>query len=194
MTTFTLIDHEVDVHTSGQTVNFQDLTVYTVPSGKVARVQLDSINVSANGGGGEINKFAAMYWSKPSNAYRKHYTIAYNSNSSSQDVRTISWYPNWSEAVPPTFVGGSTSYFNYTMNAQMEDWVDANGNFSNDKEIAGGMPTALSSTNAGTRLWAPKQSFLKAGEVIKLNGQVFRSTNNSNLWINTRLAVWLEDV
>ena len=42
-------------------------------------------------------------------------------------------------------------------------------------------------------LFAPKQIFLKAWEVIKLNGAVDRTTNNTTFWINTRLAVYLED-
>jgi hypothetical protein len=194
MTTFTLVDHEVDVHVNGQTANFQEKTVYTVPTGKVARVQLDSINVYADGGAGEIIHMTIMYWSKPNNTLKKFYTASYNSdNSATQYVRTISWYPNWTQPDPSNFSSGAANYFSYSMNAQMEDWVDSNGNFSNDKDAYAGMADAQQSVNRGTRLWAPKQSFLKAGETIKFNGQAYRSTNNNYLWVNTRLAVFLED-
>lgn len=194
MTTFAFINNEILLGTA-QVLEFTNHTIYTVPSGKVARVQMDSIHLYAKGDA-KFEDVAFSIWSKPNNTFCKHITGDYSyRGDGGNSVKTVAFYPNWTVPVTNTFSAGGTNYFNYSANAQMENWIQQNESFSVDKDVVSGYPDAQTNTNAGTRLWAPKQFFLSAGEVLKLNGETRTQLNfNTGLYFNTRLAVWLEDV
>ena len=194
MTSFSFINNEILLGTS-QVQEFTNITIYTVPSGKVARVQMDSIHLYAKGDV-KFEDVAFTIWSKPSNTFCKHITGDYSfRGDGAHSVKTVSFYPNWTRPVANEFSAAGSNYFSYSANAQMQNWVLQNETFYVDKDVTSGYPDAQTTTNAGTRLWAPKQFFLSAGEVLKLNGETRTDlTSSEGLYFNTRLAIWLEDV
>ena len=191
MTTFAFAN--VAANFSGSTtLSHGEQTIYTVGSGKLAKIKFDSFHVSVSSTGNNMSK---CYWAlysqdSSSTAVRKH-MVGQGVSDGSSDVRTFAFYnPSDYRQDQPIFnsTSGNERYY-FTMNALPEDFVsnnqvqDFNDSMRNYQ---------LNNSGYGTTVYGPETFFMAAGEVLKLrtitvcNGSLTRYTN-------MRCAVYLED-
>ena len=191
MTTFSFINVEASF-SGGTSLNHGEQTLYTVPTGKLAKIKFDSYHASVSSTG---NMFTRIFWLMYSQntinntTLRKHMFGMGETNEST--VRSYSFYN------PADFKGVNSIIGNYTgiyedriMNAQPENWV--NSNEAIDFNDTGKMAN-WTDQGYGAQTYGPETFFMAAGEVLKVrtktvcNGSLTRYTN-------IRCAVYLEDV
>lgn len=191
MTTFAFINVEASF-SGGTSLQHGEQTLYTVPTGKLAKIKFDSYHASVSSTG---NMFSGMYWLMYSQntinntTLRKHMFGMGDTNNST--IRSFSFYNPSDYKGVDTIMGNNTSiYEDRTMNAQPENWVNSNEPIDfNDS----GRMTNWSDQGYGAQTYGPETFFMAAGEVLKVrtktvcNGSLTRYTN-------VRCAVWLEDV
>ena len=91
MTTFAFVNVEATYQTSANSINHGEKTIYTVPSGKLAKIKFDSFHMSINGTSNKIDKLYWILYSQNSGAttLRKHMVgEGFNADST---VRTMSF-------------------------------------------------------------------------------------------------------
>lgn len=193
MTTFSLVDNNTTILSSNTSGYSYNNSLYTVPTGKIARIQFDSCHMRVDGGG-EMQQTAWGVWSKPDAVVRKHYMASYYGNGTSNYLKTVHWYPNGSNHSPFTTqagYGASTRYF-FTASAQMEDWVSSSGAVTGNDGVYVGHKSDEGSEGYGSQLWGPDSFYCKAGEQLLFTAYSSVSST-STVYMNLRLAVWLED-
>jgi len=189
MTTFTFVDQEYTT-SSANTSYLTPRSVYTVPSGKIAKIKMDSVNVSSNGST-YFREGTFILFSDGTNVHRKHMFGFYGGDDT--QTATINWYN------PIDFGGmvhaenGATSIqYHAPMNAQPRSWVLGGTVESNISINAGGEPYWQNTSSYGGSCYGPSSFFMKAGEVLKLAAAVDTAANTAK-YVNARLAIWLED-
>tara|TARA_R110000803_G_C11879159_1_gene309484 strand:+ start:196 stop:774 length:579 start_codon:yes stop_codon:yes gene_type:complete len=192
MTTFAFIN--VEASFSGSTTkDHGEQTLYTVPSGKLAKIKFDSYHLSVSSTG---NMISDVYWIMYSQntinntTLRKHmFGMGDNSGST---IRSFSFYNPVDYKGATTIIGQTAGlYEERTMNAQPYNWVNANEAI--DFSASGEMANWTDQASLGASVYGPETFFMGAGEVLKVRT---RSVCNGALtrYTNIRCAVWLEDV
>jgi hypothetical protein len=189
MTTFTFVDVEVATVNANPTYINQQV-LYTVPSGKIAKIKFDSVHISKSTGTGFSVHIFVMY-SQGTNVIRKH-VVGY-ADTPSSDVATLNYYnpKDWTNVQT---AGGTASISTaYTMSTQPQSWIDSSNNIDTtfDDNLVG-YPNYTTADN-GTRVYCPETFFMKAGEVLKYSDKL-ENVTGGHRYTNMRLAVWLEDV
>lgn len=192
MTTFTLVNSEVQVAFSSSNATTNNQPLYTVPAGKIARVDFDSCHWRSTG---SFASAAFMVWSKPANVARKHYVGNYQ-NQAGNTVRSVSFYPAWSDFSNLKLDAGGTTNVWYTgsdSTAQIQNWLASDGTTQPETSLYENTAYTNNAT-AGARFWGPRSIYLAPNEQMLF---FTKCTDNNGLpvnsWINIRLAVWLED-
>ena len=189
MTTFTFVDQEYTT-SSGFASYLTPRSVYTVPSGKIARIKMDSVNISSNGS----TYFAQgtfILFSDGANVHRKHMFGYFSSGGST--AATIGWYnPADFGGMIHAENGTSTIRYHAPMNAQPRDWVLGGTVESNISLEMGGEGYRTSTNGYGGVSFGPSSFFMKAGEVLKLAATSDTAASTAK-YVNARLAIWLED-
>jgi len=189
MTTFAFANVAANF-SGGTTLSHGEQTIYTVGSGKLAKIKFDSFHVSVSSTGNNMSKcFWALYsQDSSSTAVRKHMVgRAFSANS---DIRNYSFYnPSDFIQYPPfKHVTGNVQFPRF-MAAVPENFISSNQvqNFDDSMRL-----DDMGSDNYGATVYGPETFFMAAGEVLKLrtitvcNGSLTRYTN-------MRCAVFLED-
>jgi hypothetical protein len=190
MTTFSLVDTEVQVGFNATTATTNNQALYTVPAGKIARVDFDSCHWRSTG---FFGRAAFMVWSKPANVLRKHYVGNYQRQ---QSVRSLSFYPAWSSFanVEVSNASGGVYFSGAESSAQIQNSINSDGSVNPEDSLVESTPVYNSATN-GTRFFGPKSIYLNPGEQMLFFTKYADNDGQSvNVWVNFRLAVWLEDV
>ena len=189
MTTYAFEDDTFTYTKSGANIYLQGDTVYTVPSGKIAKIEFDSFHLSQSADD-TFNTNHVLFYSTASNIRRKHMFFLYRG--SSGDVSSIHWYNPSNYGGVDSVGGGTTEKFNYTMSAQPQDW-SRNGTVDTtpDSNVVNDVFAASSS---GARAYGPRYFYMTAGEVLKVIARgEFASTPSSNFYGNARFMIFLED-
>ena len=192
MTTFAFANVEATYQTSTGSLNHGEQTIYTVPSGKLAKIKFDSFHMSINGTSNKIEKLYWVLYSQNSGAttLRKHMVgEGFTDNS---NVRTISFYNPADFTTVPYDKGGTISNPSYgkTMNAVPENFP-ANNTPQNINDSL--REHQWNTQGYGTFTHGPETFFMGAGEVLKLRAKDSLSAG-ANRFTNMRCAIWLEDV
>lgn len=187
MTTYSFEDKEYTYTKSGNNAYIQGTTVYTVPTGKIAKIKFDSFHVSQSSDN-TFNTSSVLFYSEGTNIIRKHQFL-YN-NEDQGDISSMHWY-NSADYSKHMSTGGSSATYNYTMSSQNQDWSrngtidttpDSNIQYSNFQSLR------------GARHLGPDYFYMKSGEVLKVISQLaFPSTPSGNFYGNSRFMVFLED-
>ena len=191
MTTFAFVDVEIaTVNQSTSYINQQ--TLYTVPTGKLAKIKFDSVHVSKTSDEAYQDHAFIMY-SQGTNIVRKH-IVGYAVNTGTQ-ARTISYYNPSDWSVQPTASGPTGGvYQQHSMSTQPQQWVNTDGTIDSTLiPDLQGYPQYSNQFTYGARVYCPETFFMKAGEVLKYSDALSGPTGNYR-YTNMRLAVWLEDV
>ena len=190
MTTFTFVDQEYTTSTGG-TNYITPSSVYTVPSGKIARIKMDSVNTSNSAAGTYFREGTFILFSDGTNVHRKHMFGWYAGDDT--NTATISWYnPIEFGGMNEAENGTSTIRYYAPMNAQPRTWVSGGIVESNINTSVGGEGYWQSVASYGGACFGPSSFYMKAGEVLKLAAAA-DTANNSAKYVNVRLAIWLED-
>ena len=191
MTTFAFVD--LEIATVNQTTSYIDQqTLYTVPTGKLAKIKFDSVHVSKTSSSAYQDHIFVMY-SQGTNVMRKH-IVGFAVNTGT-NTRTISYYNPSDWSVQPTASGPTGSvYQQHSMSAQPNQWINTDGTIDSTLiPDLQGYPEYNTSVSSGARVYCPETFFMKAGEVLKYSDALNGLTGGYR-YTNMRLAVWLEDV
>jgi len=193
MTTYSFINQEyTDTFATNTTSYLDETNVYTVPSGKVARIRFDSVHLSSSANLTMDTHFFMLY-SDGTNIHRKHTLGLTNTSGSNSDQRTISYY---NPLIYPKYgaVGGSTTpQVEYSMSAQPQAWISSGTvDTTPDNNIVG--QYAYGNNNYGSRVYGPSEWYMGAGEVLKAIGRFSLNLSGSgSVYHNIRLMAFLED-
>ena len=189
MTTFTFVDQEYTT-SSANTGYLTPRSVYTVPSGKIARIKMDSVNLSTNGST-YFSQGTFILFSDGANVHRKHMYGYYSTGRT--DTATIGWYnPADFGGMIHAENGTSTIRYNAPMNTQPGNWVLGGTVESNISTSMSGEGYWTSTNGYGGICFGPSSFFMKAGEVLKLAAAADTDASTAK-YVNARLAIWLED-
>lgn len=188
MTTYSFVNQEYT--SSGTTAYVTPQTIYTVPTGKIARVKFDMVmqnNLNTSMGYG-----AFLITSAGTNIFRKHAYGTFDSGNSG--IKSASWYNPMDQRNLEGYGGTNTNpYYNYTESAQPENWLSGGSldTTMHDTVRGYGFPN---NQNYGTKYWGPSEWYMAAGEVLKYQARNSDTSGSSDTYYhNVRLMVFLED-
>ncbi len=189
MTTFSFINVETSNY-GGLSYNHPNQTIYTVPSGKLAKIKFDSFHMSMDTTNDIFTSAYWLMWSEGTNVLRKHW-FGYGETLNENHVRSMSFY-NPADFNGVESITGSTSvYENRTMNAMPEEWI-SNGSIYNFNDGTRG-EVNYRNNGGGNMAYGPDTFFMEAGEVLRFKVKS-RTNVSATRYSNIRCAVWLEDV
>ena len=191
MTTYSFINQEYTDTFSGNTSYLDETNVYTVPSGKVARIKFDSVHLSTSANLTMDTHFFMLY-SDGTNIHRKHTLGLSQHSGTNSDQRTISYYDPKTYPVYGSVGGNTTPQFEYSMSASPQGWVNSGTvDTTPDNNIVGAF--AYAQSNYGSRVYGPSEWYMGAGEVLKAIGRFSVSSGSGSVYHNIRLVAFLED-
>ncbi len=189
MTTYSFVNEEFTYTNSGSNIYLEGNTVYTVPSGKIAKVKFDSFHLSQSADN-TFNNTTAMLYSQGTNSRRKHMFLSYRGDT--DQASSLHWYnPMDYRSTSFGSIGSSGTRFDFTMSAMNQDW-SRNGTVDTtpDGSQIYDQPQSLE----GSKSLGPDYWYMEAGEVLKVIAQgEFASNPSGNFYGNARLMVFLED-
>lgn len=189
MTTYSFVDQEFTMTKIGANAYLQGDTVYTVPSGKIAKIQFDSFHLSQSSDN-TFNLHNFTLYSQGTNIIRKHFFGDYNF--SNGDISSIHYYDTNNFAQTPNNNGNAAERYAYTHSAQSQDW-SRNGTVNTSPDSNVQLANFIGS-GQGNRSNGPSYWYMDAGEVLKVISRCeFPATIAGNLYTNIRLMVFLED-
>ena len=189
MTTYSFVDFEATYTKSSANMYLGGNTVYTVPSGKIAKIEFDSFHISQSGNN-TFNLANVLLYSEGTNIKRKHTLLFYNG--STGDHSSLHWFNPNVYGRMDTAGGGTNLQSNSTMSAQPQDW-SANGSVDTTPD-SNCQHVTFQGSNFGARVLGPAYWYMEAGEVLKVISRgEFASTISGNMYANARLMVFLED-
>ena len=189
MTTYSFVNQEFTYTNSGSNSYLQGNTVYTVPSGKIAKVKFDSFHLSQSADS-TFNNSSVLFYSQGTNSRVKHMFLSYRGDTG--DASSLHWYNPMDYRSSSFAVGGSTTNrYDYTMSAMNQDW-SRNGTVDTTPDA--NQIYDLAQSAEGTKSLGPDYWSMGAGEVLKIISQSeFASTPSGSFYGNARLMVFLED-
>jgi hypothetical protein len=193
MTTFTFVD--VEVTTALSEVSYiNQQTLYTVPSGKIAKIKFDSSHITSTASGGKFAEHSFICFSQGTNVKRKH--IVGYTRSSNTGVSSLHYYNPKDWTFYPAYSGAqSDERIYHPMNVQPTSWNPQNTiDTTMSNSIAGYHKYEERNLDYGSRVYSPETFFMKAGEILKYSDGLYYETPSGTRYTNMRLAVWLEDV
>lgn len=166
-------------------------SVYTVPSGKLAKIKFDSYHISIDTTSAKFQDVAWALYSQnnSSTAVRKH--MVGHADFGGGVGRVTTFYNPSDFNGLDAMTGQQTAvYTNRLMSAQPENMVSNNQvqNF-NDQTFM----STWNSQNQGATVYGPETFFMAAGEVLKVR-TLSSCTAACTRFANMRCAIWLEDV
>ena len=195
MTTFAFANVE---YSSYGAASFQhgEQTIYTVPSGKLAKIKFDSYHFSLDG---TDKRFADVLWAlysqnSSSTAVRKH-MVGHADFGGGTTALAAFYNPSNFNGLDAETGQQTAVYTNRLHSAQPETFVYNNQvqDFGNQTYFGN-----WTSQNQGATVYGPETFFMAAGEVLKLRTLSVCSSSAASAactrYTNMRCAVWLEDV
>ena len=188
MTTYAFEDNTFTYTKSSANMYLQGNTVYTVPTGKIAKVEFDSFHLSQTANN-TFNTNNVLFYSTGTNAIRKHMFLFYNG--SSGDHSSLHWYNPYNYGRLDAMYGGTSDLYARTMSSQPQDW-SVNGTIdttpdSNTVDIS-------YSSSTGSMSYGPRYFFMKAGEILKVIARgEFATPISGDMYGNARFMIFLED-
>lgn len=189
MTTYSFEDKEYTYTKSSDWIYLQGNTVYTVPTGKIAKLEFDSFHISQSADN-QYGQTSVLFYTEGTNIKRKHNFLYYNG--ADGDVSSLHWYNPTNYARIDVSGGPTSIQYNSTMVSQPQDW-SRNGTVDTtpDENTA---QVGFQGSNYGARVLGPSYFYMKAGEVLKvISVSRFGSAPSGNLYGNSRFMVFLED-
>jgi hypothetical protein len=190
MTTYSFVNEEFTYTNSGSNIYLQGNTVYTVPSGKIAKVKFDSFHLSQSGDS-TFNGNSVLFYSQGTNSRVKHMFLSYRGDTG--DASSLHWYNpmDYRSSSFATGNGTTINKYDFTMSSQNQDW-SRNGTV--DTTPDGNQIYDLAQSLEGSKSLGPDYWYMEAGEVLKVIAQgEFTSAPAGNFYGNARLMVFLED-
>jgi len=191
MTTFAFANVQASF-SGGTSLQHGEQTIYTVPTGKLAKIKFDSYHISVSSTSNTINNTYWALYSQDSSttAARKHMYGESNFGGGESGMRTFSFYnPSDFKAFEAQY-GGQYLHSGKLMSASPENFIYNNvvQDFNDSSRGA-----TYTDNTQGTYVYGPETFFMAAGEVLKLRT---KSACNGSLtrYTNMRCAIWLEDV
>lgn len=194
-TTFTFQEQNFTTTSSGGSGfgYLHDQTIYTVPTGKIAKVKFDSLHVT-NTGNCSIGGVHFICYTRATNMARKHVYGKWDDNSSNTFTCHLYNPADYQGSHTPGYGGSGTSiYYDKTMNGQPEAWYNGN---SIDATLDSGTRGVHTPNNQGygSIVLCPETFFLPAGDVLKYNSVYYDTIGTATTYYtNIRFAIWLED-
>ena len=190
MTTFAFANVEYSSYGAG---SFQhgEQTIYTVPSGKLAKIKFDSYHMSVDGTSQRFQDVAwALYSQNSSSTTVRKHMIGHGDFGGGNAALTAFYNPSDFSGLDAMTGQQTAVYTNRLHSAQPESFVSNNQvqNF-NDALYFGNW----TSQNQGSTVYGPETFFMAAGEVLKVR-TITKCTAACTRTTNMRCAIWLEDV
>ena len=188
MTTYNFEDDTFTYTKSGANIYLGGNTVYTVPTGKIAKVEFDSFHLSQSAND-TFNNNNITFYSQTGNAIRKHMFLLYRG--SSGDLSSLHWYNPYNYGTQHGAYGGTSDVYMRTMSSQPQDW-SANGTIDTTPD-SNTVQTEYNSS-IGAMSFGPRYFYMKAGEILKVIARgEFATSPSSTFYGNSRFMIFLED-
>jgi len=190
-TTFTLVDTTYS-KTSSTNHYIAPTTLYTVPSGKIAKVRFEGLYVLTPSN--RMNTFAfTLFKQSQSNSsmYERYGSFRYQQTATG--AFSVAFYAPWEKTHDLHNGFSSTSSFLMSGgSAELENWLSSGVPNTTPGDAWRGFVTSSSATGDGAHCMVNKDFYLKAGDVLKGNG-VCTLDSSSTLYYTPKFAIWLED-
>jgi len=194
MTTFSFVDQEYTVSSNNNSY-LTPRSIYTVPSGKIAKIHFDSFFITHNAAASSATAFKQagfILYSDGTNVHRKHMYGRFEG--AENDIMMVSFYNpmDYSGSRHNSNNGSQSANYEYTMFAQPENFINSGTPETNMSDSSTGYYDFTSNRIYGGRVYGPSDFYMEAGEVLKLNAYA-NTDNNTTKYFNVRLAIFLED-